>query len=402
MSKEKAQIISLSSLMTEKIGGDVDEREESNKDLKLAIAGEKRKDDFFDLDTAKEKELENLKDLEAQSKTSDEEDEELEDNTKPPIIVNDDILEKEESGNTNVGNDDSDFYRKSLKSMFGDSISHIIEEDDQGNEVEINIDEIQITEDFFNQIVKSKIEEIKEEAQKDKISLKGVSSFARDLVEIDRNGGDASELLRAKEAYADPLDNLDLTTEQGQVQAVYLRMMAGGQDEDTTRRLINSYKSEGILEEKANNAEAELRQALQSQVENAKQAAKQKTEERKSLMKEYKKDIKEELSRYQLNDTFKNKVVALATKEDENGRFELDQVYYKHRENPKDAADLALFLLDKQEYINQVTNEATEKTKLNSARKLRIVAGGGSPTLAENGVKDRSTKSTISISSLNT
>lgn len=400
MSKEKAQIISLSSLMTEKIGGEVDEREESDKDLKLAIAGESRKEDFFELDTAKERELEKLK---AEEDTSSELDDDNIDDTPEtpaaPIIMEDN---NSTIDNSDTDTESSDFYRKSLRSMFGDSISHIIEEDEEGNEVEISIDEVKITGDFFNQIIKSKIEEIKEEAQKDKISLKGVSSFARDLVEIDRNGGDASELLRAKEAYSDPLDNLDLTTEQGQVQAVYLRMMAGGQDEDTTRRLINSYKSEGILEEKANSAEAELRQALQAQVENAKQASKQKAEERKSLMKEYKKDIKEELSRYQLNDTFKNKVVALATKEDENGRFELDQVYYKHRENPKDAADLALFLLDKQEYINQVTNEATEKTKLNSARKLRVVAGGGSPTLADNGVKDRSSKGTISLSSLNT
>jgi 5'-3' exonuclease len=67
--------------------------------------------------------------------------------------------------------------------------------------------------------------------------------------------------------------------------------------------------------------------------------------------------------------------VVLATKEDDHGRFEIDRIYYSHREDPRKAARLALFLLDEQEYINQVTREAVRSTKLNTAKKLKIVTG---------------------------
>jgi hypothetical protein len=396
--KEEAKILSLSSLMTEEIGV-VDDREQSDLDLKAAVTGEEEKDNFFGLDEAKANEKEAKLDLEADAKKL----EETKETAEPKVekkSESDVAIELEEPVAFEA-NEQSEFFKRSLKAMFGDTISHIIEEDSEGNEVEVLLENTVVTEEFFNQIIKSKLEEIKVEASKDKISTKGVSDFARDLVEIDRNNGDISELLKAKEAYSDPLDRLDLTNEKDQAQAIYLRMMAGGQDEDTTRRLINSYKSEGILEDKAIEAESELKEAIQLQVEKAKDASSVKAEQRRSLLKDYKKDIKGSLDKYELNDNVKNKVVSLATKEDETGRFELDKVYYKHRENPQDAADLALFLLDKEEYINQVTNKAVTATKLTTAKKLRVVTdGGGSPTLLDKKDRRGGGASLVSLDSL--
>lgn len=395
MSKETAEIVSLSSLMSDQIGGKVEDREESDKDLKSAITGEPKKEDFMGLDTAKEN-------AEAEKKEEEAVALKLED---APVVElkekaeNEEVIELENK-NEKIDADKSEFYKRSLKVMFGDSISHLVEENEEGEEVEVALENAVITEDYYNQIVQSKLAEIKEEASKDKISTKGVSSFAKDLVEIDRNNGDISELLKAKETYSDPLDNLDLGTEDGQVQACYLRMMAGGQDEDTARRLISSYKADGILEEKALTAETELKEAVAQQVVRAKAAAQAKADDRKVLMKDYKKDIKTSLDRYQLNDNVKNKVVILATKTDDDGKFELDKTYYQHRENPKDAADLALFLLDKEEFIKQVTNTAVADTKLGTARKLKMVSSGASnPTLVDNNVK-KSGSGTISLESL--
>ena len=403
MNNEGATIVSLSSLMSEKIGGEVDDRKESDQDLKDAITGQAKKDDFFDLDTAKAKELEAAKlkeEEEAEAKKLEESGEKKEETKVEAEAESNEVIDLDKTENKEEL-ENSEFYKRSLKAMFGDTISHLVEEDEQGNEVEIALEDALITENYYNQIVQSKLEDIKAEASKDKISTKGVSDFARDLVEIDRNNGDISELLKAKETYSDPLDNLDLTTEQGQVQAVYLRMMAGGQDEDTTRRLINSYKAEGILEEKALAAEVELKEAIKQQVEKAKEVAQTQADERRTLLKDYKKDIKTSLERYQLNDGMKNKVVLLATKEDETGRFELDKVYYQHRENPQDAADLALFLLDKEEFIKQVTNSAVEATKLTTAKKLKVVTdSGGGPTLVDNN-KKKSGSGMISLQSLN-
>ena len=299
--KEEAKILSLASLMTEEIGG-VDDREQSDLDLKAAVTGEAEKDNFFELDEAKAKADEKEAKLEAEVNK-------LEEAVEPKTEAKSesDVAIELEEPVAFEANEQSNFYKRSLKAMFGDTISHIIEEDSEGNEAEVLLEDTVVTEEFYNQIVKSKLEEIKAEASKDKISTKGVSNFARDLVEIDRNNGDISELLKAKDAYADPLDRLDLTDENDQAQAIYLRMMAGGQDEDTTRRLINSYKSEGILEDKAIEAESELKEAIQLQVEKAKETSNAQAEQRRALLKDYKKDIKGSLEKYQLNDNIKNK-----------------------------------------------------------------------------------------------
>jgi hypothetical protein len=388
MSKEgEAQIVSLSDLMSDDIGGAKKEveKQKSDQDLAKAVEGKPESYDFFNLDSAKEKKAET---------------EEKEDEDKPSTEAKEESKEKTLEETLNSESDfvisdtsESVVYKKTLKSMFGDSITHLIQEDEEGNEIETPIEDVVIDEKLFREIVQSKMDSIKEEASKDKISVKGVSEFAKKLVEIDRNGGDISELIKVKETYADPLDSIDITTEEGQIQAVYLRMLAGGQDEDTIRRLIESYKREGNLEDIANKATQELRAAIDQQIENARIASENQKNQRKELIKQYKKEIRNNLEPFQLNDNIKNKIVTLATKEDENGRFEMDRLYYQLRENPEKAARLALFLLDEEEYVKQVTNSTVQQKKLESASKLKIVSGSKSSTAGPQ-LKSNSQRST--------
>ena len=142
----------------------------------------------------------------------------------------------------------------------------------------------------------------------------------------------------------------------------------------------------------AQQAEKDLREALDQQLENARQAAENSKKQRKELLKQYKKDLRDNLSGFELNDNIKNKIVTLATKEDDQGRFEMDRLYYQLRENPEKAARLALFLLDEDEYVKQVTNAVVQQKKLDSAGKLKIVMGSSkqtaSPQLSGNNKKD--------------
>jgi hypothetical protein len=382
---EKAKIVPLSELMGDNIGESPKEvaKQKSDEDLVKAIDGQEEKQNFFNLDDAKEK-------AEAEAKKAEESKEEggkaekkeettvVAEDSKQPTI--EETFNKSEPGTIVAEDAESDVYKKTLKSMFGDSIGSLIQEDEDGNEKEVSLEDITINEDLFQQIVQQKLDLIKEEASKDKISVKGVSDFAKKLIEIDRNGGDINELIKQKESYADPLDEIDFDTEEGQIQAVYLRLLAGGQDEDTIRRLIQSYKTEGSLAQKAQQAEQDLRGAVDQQLENARLAAEKSKTERKGLLKQYKKDLKENLSSFQLNDNIKNKIVTLATKEDDEGRFEMDRLYYQLRENPEKAARLALFLLDEDEYVKQVTNAVVQQKKLDSAGKLKIVMGSQKQT----------------------
>lgn len=380
---EEAQIINIAELLNEKIGVE-DDRVQSDKDLKEALKMETPNTNLFSI------------------KGEDEVEEVItEEPPIAPIVTEDNKEVVEEVIEPIIQSDQTNIYHSTLKTMFGDSITHIIEEDENGNEVEKPISEVNLDENTFKQLVQNELNVIKEEANKDKISLKGISSFARDLVEIDRNGGNISELLKVKETYSDPLLDLDLTEETDQMKAVYLRMMAGGNDEDTTKRLIDSYKSEGILESKALQAKAELDGAVKQQVEQAKIQANEQAKATEALFKSYKKEIKTSLDRYELNDNVKTKIVTSATKRNDDGRFEMDRLYKEIRENPESAADLALFMLDKEEYDRQVTNKKVTETKLTTARKIKIMKEPSNNGPSLQGDKGKSDNNFVPIESLN-
>lgn len=362
--EEKAGLISLESLTGKDIGEVTnDKKEATEKELESKLTG-KSTDSFFPgLDSLGEFE-------EEEAETEQEEEEE------PKVITEN----KPEEAISKVVKESSSNYKELLKGMWGDSIDTIVQEVD-GEEVEVSIDDMDIDEEMFQTIIQSKIEQEKENAGKNKISTEGMSDFAISLIEIDKNGGDISELLEMKRAYSDPLDNLDISTPNGQKQAIYLRKKASdpNQDDDEIILLIDAYEKKGILEEKAEIAERELRGAFEMQVEARKRAAIETQEARGKMLDDYKKDLKSQVSnQFALNDNVIKKLVSIATKSDDDGRFELDSRYSEYRRDPQKAARLALFLLDEEEYIKQVSSKEVNNEKIKSAKlKLRTKASSG-------------------------
>jgi hypothetical protein len=363
--EEKAGLISLESLTGKDIGEVTDDKKEAaEKELESKLTG-KSTDSFFPG-------LDSLGEFEEEEEDIKDEVEEEEETEESEV--------KEEEVADKVVNESSSNYKELLKGMWGDSIDTIVQEVD-GEEVEVSIDEMDIDEEMFQTIIQSKIEQERENAGKNKISTEGMSDFAKSLIEIDRNGGDISELLEMKKAYSDPLDNLDISTPEGQKQAIYLRKKAAdpNQDDDEIILLIDAYEKKGILGDKAEVAERELREAFEMQVEARKKAAIEAQEARKKMLDDYKKDLKGQVSnQFTLNDNVIKKLVNIATKSDEDGRFELDSRYSEYRRDPQKAARLALFLLDEEEYIKQVSSKEVKNEKIKSAKlKLRTKASSG-------------------------
>lgn len=372
INNDGAAIISFDTLLSEDIGGDTSKKEVVEKELEDALKG-KTEDVFnFGEDVGKpilEKEVDQEEPV-----------------TTPTVEVVDTKAEeaKEEAKGEGV-NKTSEIYHQALKSMFGEDLTHIIQEDAEGNDQEVLISDVVLDKTMFEAIVSSKMETVKEEYTKDKISIQGVSDITKDLIEIDKKGGNITELLRVKRDITDPLDQLDITTKEGQRLAIYLRKKAKGQEDDEISRLINAYESEGILEEKGLAAESELRAAVSKQIEDAKINAQNENKRKKDLLKSYKQEVKKGLSQFEMNDAMKNKVTLLATKTDDKGQFEIDKAYDEARSNPISAARLALFLLDEDEYIKQVSNKAVQSTKLESAKRIRVITkkSDSAPTFAD-------------------
>lgn len=303
-----------------------------------------------------------------------------------PIIKEETTLEKVVTPNSEVTielpelevNSNSVDLRETLKNVFGDSVKTLIMPDEEGNDQEVSIDDITISQEVFDLIVKSRIDQIKEEEAKDKISVKKVSDFTKSLIEIDQNGGDTRQLLELKNAFIDPIESIDTSTVEGQREMVHLRLSAASTPEQDIVRLIKSYEAEGILQDIALKSEEEIRSAVNQRVEIQKAEAIQAEAKRKEEYKAYKKDYKEALNQFELNDSVKSKLTDLGTKEGVNGGYELDDLYNKHRNDPKLAAKLSLFLYSEEEYIGQVTNKTVKEKQTKIGLRLGTLPSGGS------------------------
>lgn len=290
-----------------------------------------------------------------------------------------------------VETESSILYKNTLKSVFGDTLGSLVQEID-GVEQEIALEDLEMDSELFADILKSKLEEVKEEAKKNTISSEGISEFTNKLIELERNGGDVRSLLEVKQAYSDPLEGLDLDVVEDQKEILYLRGKAAGQSDKDINLLIEIYESKGLLESEAIEAEKSLRAAIDAQMERAIETAKENTRIKEEQFKEYKKGLKENLNKFELKDGAKAKLLDIATKPNKDGKYDLDEAYNAWRMTPEKAAELALFLTDKDEYIKQVTKTAIKEKQVEIARKIKIIprTTGGTVEPPKSKASDRS------------
>lgn len=365
----KAEVITLESLLssteTQKSAEEISSSNELEAKTELEKALKKEDDIFTDLiigSTEDDIKADNEKASEINITEDKEEEEE--------IIPTGSKSSSEEQENET---ESSRLYKKALKDTWGsDAISTIVQIID-GEEVEVSIDDIDLDEETFKLINQAKIDELKEEAVKDKISSEGVSDFTKKLIEIDKNGGDVKELLQIRSNFLDPLEGLDTSVVEDQREIVYLRNMAAGLDEDSTLRLIKSYEEEGTLSDVAEDSYNKLREAIDKKLEDEVRISQENKKKAEDNFKKYAADLKTELKKFELKDAAKKKIVDFATTIKDNGKLAIDEVYNEWRMNPEKSSMLALFMLDEEEFISQLTSKAVRETQLNAAKKLKII-----------------------------
>ena len=271
-------------------------------------------------------------------------------------------------------------------------------EDADGNE--LNISEIDVDEDTFKQIVKYQSELKAEKLLQNKVEIEGISDFTKKLIEIEKSGGDVRTALNLYEQVQDPLSRLDLNTPNGQAEAIYMLNKSKGLDDETIETLIAGYAQKGILKDKAEESKEILDKAVQAQLDNIQKSAEDAKIKYKEDLKLYRNQLKESLTKeFKLNDSSLKKILDAATKPNDNNTFELDAIYNSKRKNAAEAHELAMFLLNKEEYLKQKFNEEMSKEKLSTFKKLKLTKKDGS-SMSFSTQKERTLDSDIDLSEL--
>lgn len=347
-----------------------EEKEKSTENLEKAIieseSGEKEPDFFDNIDYEEEEAEKPLFQVESEDEKKTED--------ASTILGDESVEQGEDVKEKDVITDAQLAYRRDLlKSLFGDEVETLIVPNEEGEDVEIPLDEFDLDEESFKEIIQNKIQSEKEAATQDMVSVKGNSDFTIQLLDLEKKGGDVRELLEYKAAYTDPLDNLDLSTKEGQRSAIALYLRGRQESEDEIQIRLDAYESKGLLEQKAKQFDSEIRESIDKLLDTRKKEAEQLTTEKKEKLKAYKKEFSEGLSKnFELNDKSKSKLVDIATKQNKEGKYEMDIYYQQLRSNPEEAAMLALWFTDREEFIRQLTSKKVKEEQLKTAQKIRI------------------------------
>lgn len=353
-SSASAIIGGLDSFLEEGVSFNTNEETNTDKENELDI----------DLNVEEENETEEKTNVEDKTVDSEKADSEKAD----PEKVNPE--KKEENKNSNIFD-----FKQVINSLVENKIFEgfdTIETEDG----EISFEDFEVDENTFVDIIKSKLDEIKETAASN--TTKGLSDFTKHLLEIEKNGGNVSQALETYQNYQNPLESFDLSDEIDQQKVIFMKYhQVMGMEKDVVMDLIEGFVNKGKLEDEAIKADTEIRNAVSKQLEAINEQAKKDKDKKKENLKIYRDKLRENLNSFDINDNYKRKILDLATKEDESGNFQLDSVYYEIRNNPEKAASLILFLTDPEEYNKQVTSKEVRNTQLDTFKKLKLVKRGG-------------------------
>lgn len=267
-------------------------------------------------------------------------------------------------------------YKKVLTTLAEKGVVDKIDafETDEGD---IPFDEMDIDEDTFATIIEQQYEAVKEKAAKDKISLAGNSDFTKKLIEIEKNGGSVQDALKIYQEVQNPLENIDLAKESDQQAVVYMHYKQKGLSDEEALTFIKSYKSSGVLEEKATEFKEVIEEKANKDLERINQEAEIRKQQHKEALKTYKTNLTETFKNFDLNSKFKSKLIDVATKPDKNGQFELDNMYNTVRKDPTKVAELTLFLTDPDAFYKYVTTKASNENKLQTFKRLKLTSKRG-------------------------
>lgn len=270
---------------------------------------------------------------------------------------------------------------KSLLTKFG--IDKYILQDDEGNDIENEINESDLDTDVVYDLLKDHFNYENESLKENYVSVDKMDSSRRELIDYIAKGGDPRNLIVHQEAI-NTVDRFDLDDESDAERVIREYKILKGDDDDEIATYVAGVKAQDKLTEVAKKAYKEIKSYHERQKEIEKETLQEYEIERKKKFKAYKKDLQQGLKDLGYTDKITSKVLDFATKpieKEQNGNsietFEMDEVYYGKRLDPEQAKDLALFLFDKESYLKkllegkEIEMKKDIMRKTNAARVLR-------------------------------
>lgn len=229
-------------------------------------------------------------------------------------------------------------------------------------------------------IVEGLLKDKSDEMLKDKVDTGSMSEFMRKMIEVDKAGGNVGQLLSQYQSIQAPLESLDMGDRNDQLAVIrhYYKMLGMPEDEIRDNMEMMAGKGDEFIEAKANKFHGILKKEMDNLIEEEKRKSEARKQELAEQMKAYRKGLKASIgSAFRLTDTMIGKAVDFVTKPvDGQGHTAIDKAYSEAIKDPGLAADLALFLMNKDEFLKQKTSKARMEVNKRTITLLSSNKGG--------------------------
>lgn len=282
-------------------------------------------------------------------------------------------------------------YKSVLSELISEGIIPGIESFQNEDGTEVPFDEMEIDKETLLTLIKDHQDEIKEELKNNSIDVQGISDFTKQLINIEKHGGDVQQALETYQQVKHPIETIDLTDIRGQKAMCFLRLQAQGIDENIAKDVIKSYELQGVLEDKAFESKEQLDDAFVASMAKQEQKAIEEEQSFKTALKTYRATLDNVFKDQAISDTHRRKLLDIATKQNESGDFELDNLIENFRKNPIDAADLIMFVTNKEEFIKNKASIALNEERKKTLRKISVIpkARATNTSVSEKTIKDK-------------
>lgn len=233
-----------------------------------------------------------------------------------------------------------------------------------------------VDKDTFKNLERAIKEQKAEEFKSKYVEVDGLDEVKKRLINIVKSGDLelAKALFENPESLKEPFQGYDEDNDAHNTDVLswyYQKVM--GHSGSEARALVEASKKDLTLDVKAQKIVDYQRQQFYKGLENKEQELIEDQKEEQERIKEYRKGLAQEFKVEGVSESLTRKFVDVATRKDQNGSFEIDNIYEEWMNDPKKARELIQFMLDKDTYIKKVTSETKKNVQLENLKKIKIV-----------------------------
>lgn len=255
----------------------------------------------------------------------------------------------------------------------GEWDSDFVITDDEGNDILIT--DLKGTDKEKFNLIKDEIKSLKDKEFKTKyVSVDGLTETQKSLINIIKSGNleKAEELFKNPTQLQEPFQGYDYSNDTHNINVLAYHYKQQGFSDKKIQSLIKVAQEDLTLDTEAQAVVEQYREGYKNHLSSIEKEAEEAKKQEEESRKVYRKDLTTQYKDEGFPEPLVKKLVDATTKPDQDGELPVDKVYEQLMKDPKEAKEVALFLLNRQEYLNRVKAPVKKEADVNFLKKLNI------------------------------